>query len=477
MPLASREGIDLTGSYAYSDSITDEPMLRAVGHPVAVNPDRDLARVARAEGWGVENFEHPVRLRDRMPVPALGPSIAVGGVLAAAGGVATWWWLRHRTRDRVSHARGRAPRARTGPALGGPGLGCSGGDGRQASRTFRATVTPIATRIRRTSNFFMRIPLLRVTAGCRPPAYPRPTAPETTAPERRRGGAASRGRAPMSTPRRPLGPEPGVLYVERLSASPRSWVWLLVAAGVTFFAIGPVIVPLTLVAWLINVARYANSSVRIDADRVWVGKRSARLAALDLSTLGRASNTWPWRSFNARYLGANPIWTRDSVGIRGVDGGQTYWVSVGTNRRDELVAVLVQAIGEARARAESAANAYAGDAATAAGMARRSVAAGHTAALVGRHPVDELHDARVPTGGTCRDPDGRREPAPADAVGDDRADLGVLRGVLRGPAGSTHPRPGPQPDRRAHDQRRAALHRRQRRDPVRDHAGPSVDQP
>jgi HAD superfamily hydrolase (TIGR01490 family) len=95
--LASREGIDLAGSYAYTDSITDEPMLRAVGHPVAVNPDRDLARVARAEGWGIEHFEHPVRLRDRMPTPGVGPSIAVGGALAA-GGVATWWWLRHRAR-------------------------------------------------------------------------------------------------------------------------------------------------------------------------------------------------------------------------------------------------------------------------------------------------------------------------------------------------------------------------------------------
>ena len=196
----------------------------------------------------------------------------------------------------------------------------------------------------------------------------------------------------MSTTTPTVGPEPGVLYAERLSASPRSWVWLLVAAGVTFFAIGPVIVPLTLVAWLINVARYANSSVRIDADRVWVGKRSARLAALDLSTLGRASNTWPWRSFNARYLGANPIWTRDSVGIRGVDGGQTYWVSVGTNRRDELVAVLERAIGDARAARRVGRQRVRGDAATAAGMARRSVAARHAAALVGRHPVDELHD-------------------------------------------------------------------------------------
>ena len=171
-------------------------MLEAVGHPVAVNPDRELARVARAEGWGVENFEHPVRLRDRVPVPALGPTIAVGGVLAAAGGVATWWWLRHRARDHVTHgawpgAPGRAP----GPHWAGPDSECSGGDRRQASRTFRATVTPIATRIRRTSNFFMGIPLLRVTAGCRPPAYPRPTARETTAPGRRRGGAASRGGA------------------------------------------------------------------------------------------------------------------------------------------------------------------------------------------------------------------------------------------------------------------------------------------
>jgi HAD superfamily hydrolase (TIGR01490 family) len=96
--LADRDGIDLAGSYAYSDSITDAPMLRVVGHPIAVNPDRDLTRVARAEGWGIERFEHPVRLRDRVPMPAVGPSIAVGGALAAAGGVATWWWLRHRTR-------------------------------------------------------------------------------------------------------------------------------------------------------------------------------------------------------------------------------------------------------------------------------------------------------------------------------------------------------------------------------------------
>ena len=55
--LAEREGIDLAESYAYSDSESDLPMLRAVGHPVAVNPDGELARVAREEGWDVMRFE------------------------------------------------------------------------------------------------------------------------------------------------------------------------------------------------------------------------------------------------------------------------------------------------------------------------------------------------------------------------------------------------------------------------------------
>jgi HAD superfamily hydrolase (TIGR01490 family) len=95
--LAVAGGIDLPASYAYSDSITDEPMLRAVGHPVAVNPDRELNRVARAEGWEVRHFAKPVRLRDRIPGPE--PAWAASGAIAAAGaGVAVWWWLRHRER-------------------------------------------------------------------------------------------------------------------------------------------------------------------------------------------------------------------------------------------------------------------------------------------------------------------------------------------------------------------------------------------
>src|SRR3954470_24317017 len=85
--------IDLAASYAYSDSATDLPMLEAVGHPVAVNPDRELARAARTRGWEIRQFTRPVRWRDRVPVPPPGPTAAVGGVLAAAGVAAgVWWW-------------------------------------------------------------------------------------------------------------------------------------------------------------------------------------------------------------------------------------------------------------------------------------------------------------------------------------------------------------------------------------------------
>lgn len=65
--LAEAEGLDLTESYAYSDSESDLPMLRAVGHPVAVNPDRELLRIARTEGWDILTFD---RLRRRIKTAA-----------------------------------------------------------------------------------------------------------------------------------------------------------------------------------------------------------------------------------------------------------------------------------------------------------------------------------------------------------------------------------------------------------------------
>jgi HAD superfamily hydrolase (TIGR01490 family) len=70
--LAEREGIDLAESYAYSDSESDLPMLRAVGHPVVVNPDTALLREAREHGWDVLRFDR------------LGGRLKMVGALAAA---------------------------------------------------------------------------------------------------------------------------------------------------------------------------------------------------------------------------------------------------------------------------------------------------------------------------------------------------------------------------------------------------------
>src|ERR1044072_2156259 len=61
--LARRARVDLARSFAYSDSVTDVPMLEAVGHPVAVNPDRALRREAERRGWDIREFPRPVRLR------------------------------------------------------------------------------------------------------------------------------------------------------------------------------------------------------------------------------------------------------------------------------------------------------------------------------------------------------------------------------------------------------------------------------
>ena len=57
--LAKREGYDLSHSYAYSDSLTDLPMLEAVGMPHAVNPDSGLREISIERGWPVLTFEKP----------------------------------------------------------------------------------------------------------------------------------------------------------------------------------------------------------------------------------------------------------------------------------------------------------------------------------------------------------------------------------------------------------------------------------
>jgi HAD superfamily hydrolase (TIGR01490 family) len=64
--LATTEGYDLDECFAYSDSITDVPMLEVVGHPTAVNPDRALRRHAAERGWPVVTFRRPVALHRRL---------------------------------------------------------------------------------------------------------------------------------------------------------------------------------------------------------------------------------------------------------------------------------------------------------------------------------------------------------------------------------------------------------------------------
>lgn len=137
--VAERDGLDLDHCWAYSDSATDIPMLAAVGHPVAVNPDRELARAARARGWQVERFRHEVPLRERVPMPAPRQA-AVGGGAAAIGVVAVvGWWLWRRAID----AERAADAARSAPTVD------------QRVRTFLAATVASAANTMRRRSFFM----------------------------------------------------------------------------------------------------------------------------------------------------------------------------------------------------------------------------------------------------------------------------------------------------------------------------------
>jgi HAD superfamily hydrolase (TIGR01490 family) len=89
--LAHTHGWDLADCYAYTDSHTDVPMLEAVGHPYAVNPDRGLRREATEHEWPILEFKHPVPLRSRFgkittPSRPLAAGIAGAAVVAAAAG-------------------------------------------------------------------------------------------------------------------------------------------------------------------------------------------------------------------------------------------------------------------------------------------------------------------------------------------------------------------------------------------------------
>ena len=88
--LAEVHGYDLAESYAYSDSITDLPMLDAVGHAFAVNPDKELRKEAETREWPILDFTRPVDLETkqlpsapRLAALAVGGAVAVGGVVWA----------------------------------------------------------------------------------------------------------------------------------------------------------------------------------------------------------------------------------------------------------------------------------------------------------------------------------------------------------------------------------------------------------
>jgi HAD superfamily hydrolase (TIGR01490 family) len=81
--IARWEHLDLDRCWGYSDSASDLPMLRAVGHPVAVNPDAKLERVAGEKGWPVVVFHRRTKAVIRRTTQA------VGAVGLAAGGFAT----------------------------------------------------------------------------------------------------------------------------------------------------------------------------------------------------------------------------------------------------------------------------------------------------------------------------------------------------------------------------------------------------
>lgn len=82
--LAEERQIDLAASFAYSDSATDVPMLEAVGHAFAVNPDKALATAAAERSWPVLHFSHPVRVHDRSRVSASAPFVVSAMVIGAA---------------------------------------------------------------------------------------------------------------------------------------------------------------------------------------------------------------------------------------------------------------------------------------------------------------------------------------------------------------------------------------------------------
>ncbi len=92
--LAEERGYDLADSYAYTDSHTDLPMLEVVGHPVAVNPDSELRKIAAERGWPMSDFAKPVAMREQATKRQ---ALAAGaGVALSAVALGITWYARRR---------------------------------------------------------------------------------------------------------------------------------------------------------------------------------------------------------------------------------------------------------------------------------------------------------------------------------------------------------------------------------------------
>jgi len=88
--IADEMGYDLEASYAYTDSAGDLPMLDAVGHPVAVNPDNALETIAYHRGWPIVEFSRTKKKVIKRTTAATG-AVALAGTAFALG-----WYVSRR---------------------------------------------------------------------------------------------------------------------------------------------------------------------------------------------------------------------------------------------------------------------------------------------------------------------------------------------------------------------------------------------
>jgi len=85
LAMAEADELDLEGSYAYSDSITDVPMLEVVGNPAAVNPEKELRKIAEDNEWRILEFQRPVAMDPAIPRPSPLAGVAFAASLGALG--------------------------------------------------------------------------------------------------------------------------------------------------------------------------------------------------------------------------------------------------------------------------------------------------------------------------------------------------------------------------------------------------------